>query len=117
VAFLTIEPFNPGHTMVVPIEEVDHWIDLSPDLAAHLFEVARTIGQAIQRGFSPTRVGLLIAGFEVPHTHVHVVPINHEHDLHFENADRSPRAEDLDAAADTIRRELTALGHEPPAGL
>jgi histidine triad (HIT) family protein len=117
VAFLTIEPFNPGHTLVVPIEEVDHWIDLSPDLAAHLFEAARTIGQAIQRGFSPTRVGLLIAGFEVPHTHVHVVPINHEHDLHFENADRSPRAEDLDAAADTIRRELTALGHEPPNGL
>jgi histidine triad (HIT) family protein len=113
VAFLTIEPMRPGHTLVVPIAEVDHWIDLDPDLAAHVFGVAQTIGRAAQDAFSPARVGLLIAGMEVPHAHVHVVPIERESDLHFENADRAARAEDLDAAADKIRSALRAAGHEP----
>jgi histidine triad (HIT) family protein len=113
VAFLTIEPMRPGHTLVVPIAEVDHWIDLDPDLAAHVFGVAQTIGRAVQEAFSPARVGLLIAGMEVPHAHIHVVPIDRESDLHFENADRAARAEDLDAAADKIRAALRAAGHDP----
>ena len=53
VAFLTINPLKPGHTLVVPIEEVDHWLDLDPDLAAHLMTVSQTIGWALQRGFNP----------------------------------------------------------------
>jgi histidine triad (HIT) family protein len=112
-AFLTIEPMNPGHTLVVPIAEVDHWIDLDDDLAAHVFGVAKTIGRALQQGFRPARVGVIIAGMEVPHAHVHVVPINEETDLQFSHADRNARAEDLDAAAGVIRRELRALGYEP----
>ncbi len=113
-AFLTIEPLNPGHTLVVPIDEIDHWIDLPPDLAGHLFEVAHVIGKALQEGFSPARIGLIIAGMEIPHAHVHVVPINRESDLHFGNADRNARADDLDRAAATIRLVLQGMGHEPP---
>jgi len=112
VAFLTIEPLQPGHTLVVPRDEVDHWLDLSPDLAAHLTSVAQTVGKAIQAGFSPAKVGLMIAGLEVPHVHLHLVPIRHVHDLDFSNADRNAGAEALDAAAETIRRELRALGCE-----
>ena len=105
VAFLTIEPLNPGHTLVVPIEEIDHWIDMPADLAGHVFSVAQRIGRAVHAAFTPARMGLIIAGMEVPHAHVHVVPINRESDLHFGNA-RSAPPEELDAAADKIRAEL-----------
>ena len=109
VAFLSINPLQPGHTLVVPIEEVDHWIDLEPSLAQHLTSVAQKIGVAIQRGFNPARVGLMVLGMEVPHVHLHVVPMNAESDLHFENAARDPDPAELDRAADVIRRELEGL--------
>lgn len=111
VAFLTINPLKPGHTLIVPREEVDHWLDLDPELAAHLMTVAQTVGKALQRGFNPTRVGLLIAGLEVPHVHLHVVPINTMDDLDFARADRDPDPAGLDRAAETIRATLRNLGH------
>jgi diadenosine tetraphosphate (Ap4A) HIT family hydrolase len=107
VAFLSINPMAPGHTLVVPIEEVDHWIDLSPDLAAHLFAVSHRIGAALQEAFRCERVGLIIAGYEVPHTHIHVIPTNDMSQLSFANAARSVSREDLEAAAARI---LDALG-------
>src|SRR3954454_18648522 len=93
VAFLTIEPFAPGHTLVVPREEVDHWIEMTPELNAKVFEVARVIGQAVQQAFQPRRVGLLIAGEEVPHTHVHVIPFENVGQLSFAAADRNASAD------------------------
>jgi histidine triad (HIT) family protein len=106
VAFLSIAPIRPGHTLVVPIEEVDHWVDLEPDLAAHLMRVSHTIGRAQMEAFSPTRIGVIVAGMEVPHAHIHLVPIDRESDLRFENADQNARPEDLDAAADKLRAAL-----------
>jgi histidine triad (HIT) family protein len=105
VAFLSIAPTRPGHTLVVPIEEVDHWIDLAPDLAAHLVQIAQRVGKAQLQAFGVARVGLLIAGLEVPHTHVHVIPMDSEADLHL---DRAQRASDdaLDDAADRLRAAL-----------
>jgi len=110
VAFLSIAPLKPGHTLVVPRQEVDHWIDLSPDLARHLMGVAQSIGKALQHGFKPARVGLMIAGLEVLHTHIHVVPIDAINDLDFANQDRDARPEDLERAAQTVRASLRALG-------
>jgi histidine triad (HIT) family protein len=69
-------------------------------------QVAQRIGRAQMEAFSPARVGLIIAGMEVPHAHIHLVPINREADLHFENADQNARPEDLDAAADKLRGAL-----------
>jgi len=106
VAFLTIAPIAHGHTLVVPIEEVDHWVDLEPDLAAHLVEVSRRVGQAQMRAFSPRRIGLIVAGLEVPHCHLHVIPIDSEADLSFARADHSPDPARLDAAAEALRAEL-----------
>ena len=91
VAFLTIEPMRPGHTLVVPAKEVDHWIDLDADLCAHVFEVARVIGRAQSAAFKPRRIGVMIVGDEVPHTHVHVVPIDDVGELSFAAIDRNPR--------------------------
>lgn len=98
VAFLSINPLRPGHTLVVPIEEVDHWLDLDLDLMQHLTGVARTIGQAQMQAFRPARIGLMIAGLEVPHVHLHVVPISDVHDLDFANAEQDPSEESLDRA-------------------
>ena len=110
VAFLSIAPLHHGHTLVVPIEEVDHWIDLDAETAVHLMRVAHVIGRAQQSAFRPLRVGLVIAGLEVPHTHLHVVPIDGMRDLDFTHADHSPRPEDLDTAADSLRAGLRAMG-------
>ena len=112
VAFLSINPIRSGHVLVVPREEVDHWLDLDDDLTAHLMNVSRSIGRAIQSGFEPTRVGLIIAGLDVPHLHIHVLPIDGIEDLDFDNAAQNPDPAQLDRAADTIRRELTELGFE-----
>ena len=112
VAFLTIAPLKPGHVLVVPIEEVDHWIDLEPDLLAHLMQVSQTIGRAVDRAFTPEKVGMMIAGLEVPHVHVHVVPMSGVRDLDFANADPDPSPESLDEAAESIRTALAALDDE-----
>src|SRR5438552_4120623 len=110
VAFLSIEPMRPGHVLVVPRAEVDHWIDLEPELAAHLFTVAQQIGRAQQAEWNPRRVGVMIVGDEVPHVHLHVVPINAASELSFATIDRSPAADDLDDAAGRIRARLRELG-------
>ena len=111
VGFLTIVPLKPGHTLVVPIEEIEHWLDLEPDLLQHLVETSRTIGKAIERAFRPPKVGLMLAGLEVPHVHFHVSPIWTVKDLDFTTADRDPDPAALDQAAESIRKALRDLGH------
>jgi histidine triad (HIT) family protein len=111
VAFLTIAPITPGHVLVVPIAEVDHWLDLEPDLAAHLMQVGQTIGQAQMAVFEPSRVGLIVAGLEVPHCHLHLIPIDAESDLSFAKADHDPDPAALDDAAARLRAALTSAGH------
>ncbi len=110
VAFLSINPLQAGHTLVVPRAEVDHWLDLDPALTVHLTRVSQTIGRALMAAFRPLKVGMMIAGLEVPHVHLHVVPIKGLRDLDFANAERNPRDEELDAAADKIRAELREQG-------
>lgn len=110
VAFLTINPITPGHTLVVPRVEIDHWLDLPAPVAARCFAVALAIGSAQMDAFSPTRVGLMIAGLEVPHTHLHLIPIDTEGDLSFSKADPSPDPAGLDEAAERLRAALRAAG-------
>ena len=110
VAFLSINPVTVGHALVVPRAEIDHWIDLPPDLAAHLMEIARRVGAAQERAFSPPRIGLEVAGFEVPHCHLHVLPIWGEDDLHLSRSARSVDPEQLAEAAAAIRKALSELG-------
>ncbi len=106
VVFMSINPMAPGHALVVPIQEVDHWIDCPPELSAHLFEVAHRIGRAQQAAFGCERGGQIVAGYEVPHTHVHVVPTNSMSELSFANAAASVSREDLQSWADAIVAEL-----------
>jgi diadenosine tetraphosphate (Ap4A) HIT family hydrolase len=106
VAFLTVAPIRPGHTLVVPREEIDHWLDVPPALTAHLFQTAQVVGRAIQRAFPCEKVGLMIAGLEVPHTHLHLVPVNAISDMDFAKQDARTPAADLDEAAEKIRAAL-----------
>jgi histidine triad (HIT) family protein len=107
VVFMSINPMAPGHALVVPIEEIDHWIDASPELAAHLFEVSHRVGRAQEVAFGCEKVGMMIAGYEVPHAHIHLVPTNEMSELSFANAAASVERDDLESWANAIR---TALG-------
>ena len=108
LAFLDINPLAPGHTLVIPKVEIDQWTDLEPELVAHLMDVAHTVARAQKSVVPCERVGLMIAGFEVPHTHIHVVPLASMANLDFRNADTSPKADELDAMADKLRDAIAA---------
>lgn len=112
VGFLSINPLGPGHTLVVPRAEVDHWIDADADLLAHLTTVARTIGTAVQEIWQPPRVGLLVAGFEVPHLHVHVFSAWDMAAFDFANAARTIDGTEQDGHRDALRAALRAAGHD-----
>jgi len=108
VAFLTIEPMTPGHTLVVPRAEVDKWQDVEPALINKVMAVAQRIGKAVCAAFDADRAGLIIAGLEVPHLHVHVFPARNLSDFGFAHVDRSPSPESLD---DAQARITAALAH------
>ena len=116
VAFLSIGPLSPGHTLVVPRTEVDHWLDLDDATWQRVSEVTRIVGQAIQEAFDPPRVGTAIAGFEVPHCHVHVAALRELADLDFTRADPDPDPAALDAAAEQLRAALRRLGYDEHVG-
>ena len=105
VAILTIQPIREGHVLVIPRKEVDQWSDLDTDTAAHLMKVSHKIANALKTIFPCTRIGLMIAGLEVPHTHIHLVPMDSMADLSFEFA-KNANAEDLKKTAEKIRAAL-----------
>lgn len=104
-AFLDIRPIAPGHTLVVPRAQVDKLYDLGPeDLAAFLPFAAR-VSRALEKAVPCARVGMLVAGFEVPHAHLHLVPVNGEGELSFAHAKPAAK-EDLAAVGAKIRAAL-----------
>ncbi|RKQ36676.1 HIT family protein [Kocuria tytonis] len=111
VGFLSIQPLAQGHVLVVPREEIDAWVDLPSELAVHLMRVSQSIGKAIDAAYRPKRVGLMIQGFEVPHTHLHVWPTNSIEEFDFANVDQDPDPAVMDDSARRIREALVAQGH------
>jgi histidine triad (HIT) family protein len=106
VAFMSINPLAYGHTLVVPRDEIDQWLDVPSDLREHLFEVAARIGAAQKQVFGSQRIGMIIAGFEVPHMHIHLIPANTMSDMDFSLASDSVDAADLERAAESIKSAL-----------
>lgn len=109
VAFLTIEPMTQGHTLVVPRAEIDNWQDIEPPVFANVMAVAQRIGKAVCKAFDTERSGVIIAGLEVPHLHVHVFPARNLSDFGFANVDRDPSPESLDEAQAKIKAALAEL--------
>jgi len=108
--FLTIAPLRPGHALVVPRAEVDEWTDTDDDLLAALMLVAKRVGAAQRVAFNAPRAGLIVAGFEVPHVHLHVFPSWGIDDFDFAQVDHKPDPADLDAAAVALRAALRTAG-------
>ncbi len=111
VAFLSIGPITHGHTLVVPRVEFDKWTEAPAELMTHLIDVAGKIGRAQVRAFGSERAGLMIAGFEVPHLHVHVWPTNSLADFDLSRADNDPDPATMDANATKLRAALREDGH------
>ena len=112
VAFLSVNPLGPGHTLVVPRAEVDQWVDADPALLGHLTSVAHAVGAAVRAVWAPPRVGLLVAGFEVPHLHLHVFPAADMRAFDFANAATTVDGAEQDGYAHALRAALRAAGHE-----
>ena len=98
-----------GHTLVVPRAEIDQWQDVDPAVFARIMEVSQLIGKAVCNAFDAERAGVIIAGLEVPHLHVHVFPARHLTDFGFANVDRNPSPESLDEAQAKIKAALAEL--------
>ncbi|CAA0091541.1 putative HIT-like protein [BD1-7 clade bacterium] len=105
VAIMTIQPLRQGHLLVIPRQEIDHWDDLPDALASHVFLVAKKLAKALKIAFPCQRVGMMIAGLEVPHTHLHVVPLDTMADLDMSKLEFAD-PESLAAAAEKIRQAL-----------
>lgn len=107
VAIMTIQPIKPGHLLVIPRKEIDHWDDLPEDLSGHLLGVSRKLAKVLKQVYQCQRVSLQIVGLEVPHTHLHLVPIDEMQDTDFARAAMSD-SESLAAEAEKIRQALDA---------
>ncbi len=102
-AFLTIEPVTPGHTLVVTRREVDDWLDLTDSERDALWAACAKVGKAIDRVYRPGKVAAMLIGLEVPHVHVHLIPINSESQLDLSRADPNVHPTVLDEVAASIR--------------
>ena len=111
-AFLTIAPVTPGHTLVVTRREVDDWLELSPDERNALWAACATVGKAIDQVFHPGKVAAMLVGLEVPHVHVHLVPINSESQLDFSKADPNTDPAAMDEVAASIRVAIAAISRD-----
>ena len=109
VAFMSINPMADGHVLVIPLDEVEHWVDLSPYIASHLFEVSHRISRALAIAFPCEKVGLIIAGYEVNHSHIHLIPTTHMGQLSFANAAASVERSALEEHAEKITAVLASL--------
>ena len=104
-AFLDIRPINPGHTLVIPKKEIDYVFDLDDELLGGLMIFAKKVAGAIKKEMPCERVGIMVAGLEVPHTHIHLVPMFKIADLNFANATPTDNKE-LAKVAERIRKHL-----------
>ena len=108
-AFLSINPLADGHVLVVPVEEVDHWVDLPPALSELLFKVSHQLGIAIQKAFPCERVGMIIAGYEINHCHIHLIPTQNITQFSFANAAATVQRDVLEQQASKIINALENL--------
>ena len=106
LAFLDISPVSKGHTLVIPKKEVDYIFDIEDDLLAGLHLFAKKVARAIDKSVECERVGVAVVGLEVPHAHVHLIPINSIGDLSFANPKLKLSEEEFKELTDTIKSNL-----------
>ena len=102
LAFLDVRPINPGHTLVIPKKEIDYLFDADDSLLSELMVFAKKVAKAIGKEVPCKKVGVMVAGLEVPHAHIHLIPINSVGDLNFARA-KPAAGEELAKLAEKIR--------------
>lgn len=107
-AFLDINPVAAGHTLVVPKHEVDYIFDLPQEEYAELMTFARKVADAMQAVMPCKRIGMTVIGLEVPHAHIHLLPINNESDMNFFTDKKQIPAEEMAAIAENIQNKFNA---------
>jgi histidine triad (HIT) family protein len=105
-AFLDIHPLAKGHTLVIPRKEVDNLFDLDDDLLAGMAIFSKRISKAIEKVIPCARIGIAVLGLEVPHAHIHLIPINSEADISFSRPKLKLSQEEFQEIAARIRKEL-----------
>jgi histidine triad (HIT) family protein len=105
-AFLDIMPLAPGHTLVVPKQETDYLFNLDAETYQGLWLFAKKISTAVEAAVPCMRIGVAVIGLEVPHAHIHLVPLNKMDDINFMRPKMNPSQEELRAIADKIRANL-----------
>lgn len=106
LAFLDINPLHEGHTLVIPKREVDYIFDLQEDEFRNLWSFAQKVAHAVGKAISCTRVGVAVIGLEVPHAHIHLVPIDNVSDIDFSRPKLKFSTEELAETAERIRKEI-----------
>jgi len=107
IAFLDINPLVMGHCLVVPKEEIDYIYDLSDNQLANLNIFAKKVAKAIEKSVDCIRIGIAVIGLEVPHVHIHLVPLNSMDDINFSRPKFNPAQDDLARVAETISRNFS----------
>jgi len=107
-AFLDISPLSKGHTLVVPKQEVDYIFDIEDELHASLWQFAKKVAHAIKKSVPCKRVGIAVIGLEVPHAHIHLIPMNKVSDMNFAMPKLSFSKEEMETVAESIRRNISA---------
>lgn len=106
LAFLDVSPLAAGHVLVIPKQEVDYIFDLEDELYLGLQAFAKRIAVGLKKAIHCKRIGVAVIGLEVPHVHIHLVPMNNIGDLNFSKPKLNPSAEELKATAELISKEL-----------
>ena len=106
-AFLDILPLAKGHTLVIPKKETDYLFDMDGESYLGLFAFAKTVAAGIQQAIPCKKVGIAVIGLEVPHAHIHLVPLNQPADINFSNPKLQLTPEELSGIAESIREKIT----------
>ncbi len=109
LAFLDIDPMAKGHVLVIPKEETDYLFDLTDDMLAEMMVYSKKVAKAIEKAIPCKRVGVLVIGLEVPHAHIHLVPINKESDMIISNPGLKLASEEFQQIAESIASEFNKL--------
>ncbi len=106
IAFLDKHPINPGHLLVIPKKHESDFYNLDSDTYSHLMNVVKNLASIVERAMNPKKVGLIVAGFDIPHTHIHIVPMHDYHDITSKSLLEGKRSNPTDEELSKVTKEL-----------
>lgn len=109
LAFLDVNPLTEGHVLVIPKKEVDYIFDINDQEYMGLWVFSKIVAQGIKKAFPCEKVGVAVVGLEVAHAHIHLMPLNHVHDMNFEKPKLTLPEEKMTAIAETIREAISSI--------